>query len=473
MRSGIRTTRRNHNDRYQGDRHGSDGHIAVSARTKWYDGLTPANWRVLRASFSGGSSTATKRSHSSSCSCRCCTRCRARRRPLRPPSMRDSWSVSRCSDGGIGGLVGGILADYCVGRKRMMLWSVFFMRCSRASRRSPRPSGRLRCASSRAWRWHEWSTGVALLSETWPERARAKRRRLGNRASAGARWSRLSYGMHSPPRIRSVPRRGDWSFALGAIPAFFVLYIRAVWTSRKNGIGRFARSAGTPRLHRPQPRRPPVRLRANGPSRWSSCSANVKRSSARWCCWCCRSSRRSAGERFRAGLPTFTVALAKAEGLPDAVSWGSKISVLSTQWARSRHTAWWRVSRGRNRPARVPVADVCRRAPHDVHHHKLTTACRSDDGSRADQRILHAGCAYVWMAIYPCELFTSAVRSTAISFVFNAARLIAWVFRSSRNHDQVVRRCAAGGNGARVGVPDRYRIAVVSLLETRGKGMPD
>jgi len=32
------------------------------------------------------------------------------------------------------------------------------------------------------------------------------------------------------------------------------------------------------------------------------------------------------------------------------------------------------------------------------------------------------------MAIYPSELFTSSVRSTAISFVFNATRLLAWIF---------------------------------------------
>jgi MFS family permease len=38
------------------------------------------------------------------------------------------------------------------------------------------------------------------------------------------------------------------------------------------------------------------------------------------------------------------------------------------------------------------------------------------------------GCAYSWMAIYPVELFTSTVRATAASFIFNAARLIAWVF---------------------------------------------
>ena len=32
------------------------------------------------------------------------------------------------------------------------------------------------------------------------------------------------------------------------------------------------------------------------------------------------------------------------------------------------------------------------------------------------------------MAIYPSELFTSSVRSTAASFVFNATRLVAWLF---------------------------------------------
>jgi hypothetical protein len=38
------------------------------------------------------------------------------------------------------------------------------------------------------------------------------------------------------------------------------------------------------------------------------------------------------------------------------------------------------------------------------------------------------GCAYSWMAIYPVELFSSSVRSTASAFVFNATRLIAWMF---------------------------------------------
>jgi MFS family permease len=38
------------------------------------------------------------------------------------------------------------------------------------------------------------------------------------------------------------------------------------------------------------------------------------------------------------------------------------------------------------------------------------------------------GLAYSWMAIYLPELFTPSVRSTAASIIFNATRLIAWVF---------------------------------------------
>jgi MFS family permease len=38
------------------------------------------------------------------------------------------------------------------------------------------------------------------------------------------------------------------------------------------------------------------------------------------------------------------------------------------------------------------------------------------------------GLAYSWLAVYPAELFTPSVRSTAASIVFNSTRLIAWIF---------------------------------------------
>ena len=36
--------------------------------------------------------------------------------------------------------------------------------------------------------------------------------------------------------------------------------------------------------------------------------------------------------------------------------------------------------------------------------------------------------AYTWMTVYPAELFTSTVRCTAASFIFNGTRMVAWIF---------------------------------------------
>jgi hypothetical protein len=83
------------------------------------------------------------------------------------------------------------------------------------------------------------------------------------------------------------------------------------------------------------------------------------------------------------------------------------------------------------------------------------------------------GCAYAWMAIYPCELFTSTVRSTAISFVFNAARLIAWVFPIISGS---MIKTFGGISRAVLIMSSCYVLGIVIpwlLPETRGKGMPE
>lgn len=83
------------------------------------------------------------------------------------------------------------------------------------------------------------------------------------------------------------------------------------------------------------------------------------------------------------------------------------------------------------------------------------------------------GCAYAWMAIYPCELFTSTVRSTAISFVFNAARLIAWVFPILSG---AMIKTFGGISHAALAMSTCYVLGMIVpwfLPETRGKGMPE
>jgi MFS family permease len=90
---------------------------------------------------------------------------------------------------GVGGLVGGILADY-VGRKRMMLWSVFLYAMFSGFTAFSQDFWvlcALRFLTGLAM-GSEWSTGIALLSETWPEEARAKG--AGFLQSGGTRFRR-------------------------------------------------------------------------------------------------------------------------------------------------------------------------------------------------------------------------------------------------------------------------------------------
>jgi MFS family permease len=82
------------------------------------------------------------------------------------------------------------------------------------------------------------------------------------------------------------------------------------------------------------------------------------------------------------------------------------------------------------------------------------------------------GFGYGWMAIYPVELFTSTVRSTAASFIFNAARLIAWFFPIIAG--SLVTRFGGVANAAMV----MASIYVIGLIvpwfvpETAGKALP-
>ena len=99
-------------------------HLAVGARTRWYEGLTGMHWRVLKASFLGWIFDGYEAlalvvvlgpmMHS----------------VLSPEQAASPTTYAGLVIGitllgwGAGGMVGGILADY-IGRKRMMLWSVF------------------------------------------------------------------------------------------------------------------------------------------------------------------------------------------------------------------------------------------------------------------------------------------------------------------------------------------------------------
>ena len=82
------------------------------------------------------------------------------------------------------------------------------------------------------------------------------------------------------------------------------------------------------------------------------------------------------------------------------------------------------------------------------------------------------GFAFSWMAIYLVELFTSAVRATAASFVFNGARLIAWIFPIIAG--TIVSTLGGVANAALI-MSSIYVIGLIVpwfMPETRGKPMP-
>jgi MFS family permease len=447
------------------------GQLAVGPRTRWYDGLTSMHRRVLKASFLGWifdgyealalvvvlgpmlHSVLTPQQAAS-------------------PTVYAGLVIGITLLGwGIGGLVGGILADY-VGRKRMMLWSVFLYALFSgitAFSQTFWTLCALRFLTGLAM-GSEWSTGIALLSETWPEQARAKGAGF---LQSGFGWGTLIAAVIWYALASTHPLGAEtWRlmFVLGAVPALFVLYIRrgvnesekwqrAVrekrWaaTSEANASGAAAQGEKRPFTlaqlfsEREAVRRTLILL-----------ALSIITTVGWWA--------------ISSWLPTYTVAVAKTEGIADAVSWGSKVSIVYTVGAIVAYMVAGFVVDAIGRRAFLSLTFVGSLIT-TIITYKLTSSVEAMMVIAPINGFFTLGCAYVWMAIYPCELFTSSVRSTAISFVFNAARLIAWMFPIIAG---TMIKSFGGVSHAALALGSVYLLGIVLpwfLPETRGSGMPD
>jgi MFS family permease len=372
---------------------------------------------------------------------------------------------------GVGGMVGGILADY-VGRKRMMLWSVFLYALfsgMTAFSQTFWTLCALRFLTGLAM-GSEWSTGIALLSETWPEQARAKGAGF---LQSGFGWGTLTaavvwYALSSTHPLGAETWR--LMFVLGALPALFVLYIRrgvnesekwqrAVREKRWN-----ATNAEANENDAPQSNKRPFTLTQLFSEREALRRTVILTvlSIVTTVGWWAISS----------WLPTYTIAIAKAEGIPDALSWGSKVSIAYTLGATVAYLVAGFVVDAIGRRAFLSLTFVGALVTTLITY-KLTTSVEAMMVAAPINGFFTLGCAYVWMAIYPAELFTCTVRSTAISFVFNAARLIAWVFPIIAGS---MITSFGGVSQAALALGSVYVIGIVLpwfLPETRGAGMPD
>ncbi len=387
----------------------------------WYTGLQPMHWRILAASFMGWIFDGFESFALFL---------------VLPLMLKSLLTPEQIAAGpiwggiaiggtllgwGLGGLVGGVLADY-VGRKRMMLWSVFLYALFTGF--TALATGfwsmlALRFLTGIAM-GSEWSTGVALLAETWPERARP--------IGCGFLQSGFGWGTFLAAAVWLMltafnplgPDTWRLMFVVGALPALFVLYIR--------------RNVGESEKW----------LTAIREQRWNTTEGAVthggKRPFTLTEIFREPESRRRVLLMFLLSLATtvgwwavanlldrYTTQVARAAGYAGPESWGTWASLIYTLGAVVAYLlSGFAMQAFGRRPfvffayagslVMVPVTYLW------LHSPEALVASAFVNG------FFTLGCAYSWMAIYPSELFTSSVRSTAASFIFNATRLIAWVF---------------------------------------------
>ena len=323
---------------------------------------------------------------------------------------------------GIGGLGGGILADY-FGRKRMLMISVLSYACLTGF-----------TAFSISWTMlslmrfltglaigAEWSTGIALVAESWPDRARPKG--LGFLQSgfgAGIFLAALVWFVLSVLQPLG-PETWRLMFAVGALPAFCVVYLMrsldesGQWITalREKRWGAVEDDVATDQMVR-RPftlamlfRSPEARRRI-----WLNFVMSLACTTGWWA--------------VSTWTPVYAEQLAASEGQP-AGMWGSRIALIYAlggvlAYVSSGFVADWL---GRRLylvilfPAAVAITWITYLWTGGLYAFALIAFLNG---------VITLGYGFSWMAIYPVELFTASVRSTAASVVFNGARLIAWVF---------------------------------------------
>jgi MFS family permease len=391
---------------------------------RWYTGVTRKHWRVLTASFLGWVFDGYE------AYALVVALPMALRSLLSPEQLRSGTVFGGIAIGvtllgwGIGGLVGGTLSDY-VGRKRVMLWSVFlyglFSGLTALSQTFVQLA-LLRFVTGLAM-GSEWSTGVAMVAETWPDRARPKGAGL---LQSGFGWGTLLAALVWWGISRASPLGAQsWRlvFLVGAVPAFFTLYIRRAIGESERWLEavRAQRWAATEvdRHAAPASAARPLTLAEifRQPESRRRVLLTFLLSLATMVGWWAISS----------WLPAHTQALARAEGAANPAEWANRAAILYTVGAVAAYVAAGFLidAIGRRRFLFLAYAGALAVTPltylwtHTVEQMMVVAPLNG---------FFTLGLAYSWMAIYLAELFTSSVRSTASGFIFNATRLIAWIF---------------------------------------------
>jgi MFS family permease len=325
---------------------------------------------------------------------------------------------------GFGGLLGGVAADY-IGRKRMMMFSILgyaLFTGLTAFAQSFFALAALRFITGLAI-GSEWSTGIALVAETWPNRARPKGCGFlqsgfgGGALLAALVW--LLLGLTQPLGSES------WRimFALGALPAFVCLYLRRAleeserWMNAVKQHRWAATEADTGAAPRAEARRPFTLTEIfHEPESRRRVLLATALSFATTVGWWAVSS----------WLPAHTAALAVAAGQPPEL-WGPRVGVIYNVGAIAAYLASGFLADAFGRRTFLFITFLgCLLT--SIATYTWTGSLQAFMAIAFVNGVFTLGFSFSWMAIYLVELFTSSVRATASSFVFNGARLVAWVF---------------------------------------------
>ncbi|TXN40643.1 MFS transporter [Methylobacterium sp. WL7] len=369
---------------------------------------------------------------------------------------------------GLGGLMGGIAADY-IGRKRMMMLSILgyaLFTGLTAFAGSFAQLAILRFITGLAI-GSEWSTGIALVAETWPNRARPKGCGFlqsgfgGGAVLAAIVWALLAAFEPLGPESWRI------MFALGALPALVCLYLRRALEESEQWMQalreqRWAATAEDAASTQPMGRRPfsLTEIFRERESRRRVLLATLM-SFATTVGWWAVSS----------WLPAYTEGLAKVAGEPANV-WGPRMGIIYNVGAIIAYLLSGFVADAVGRRAFLLITYAgC--IVTSLACYLWTGGLVPFMGLAFLNGFFTLGFAFSWMAIYLVELFTPAVRATAASAVFNGARLIAWIFPIIAG--QIV-TLSGGVAAAALTMSSVYAIGLIVpwfMPETTGKPLPD
>jgi len=357
---------------------------------------------------------------------------------------------------GIGGMIGGVLADY-IGRKRTMMVAILAYSLMTG-------------LSAFAWNWEsfaaarlivgiaigsEWATGASIVAELWPDRARGR--------GAGLMQCGLGIGFFVASLVwlfvgKMGPDAWRYMYFIGILPGFFTLWMR-------KGIPE------SPKWEEAAAQRRAAKAR-NERTRFTLVELFAVPGVARvtFFAFLLSLTTTLTWWGISAWLPPYIASVAAKAGLPGPV-WASYAGMAYNVGAIAGYIGlgFFADMYGRKPVTLVYIVLAFLTTPlvflwtHDL---SLLLIAAAVNG------FFSLG-LYSWMPVWLPELFPTRMRATGAAFVFNSPRFIAWLGPIIAG--TLVANFGGFSNAAMV-MATIYVLGLLSapfLPETRGKPLPD